>query len=625
MNGYHDRIAWIDLGAGKIEIRPIDEGFAEAFIGGGNIGAAILAGMVGPDTDPLGPENPLIFMTGPFTATTVPQGSRHEVISLSPLTGVYGESNCGGSFGLQLKRSGHDGLVITGASENPVVIIVGSEGVRLSDASGLWGLDYYQSDDLLKEELGKGIVTAMIGPAGENMVPVACICHDGRHTRVAGRTGMGAVMGSKKLKGIAVLGGRGLDTPLADPEGLKKSTRAGTKGLQERLGPWAETGTPNAVQFFDRVGNLPISNWRGARAPEIAEKTTGAAIYGTIQVKRTGCKRCPVVCGRTVEVEDGPYATDGVIEGPEYETLALFGTNQMVDDVKAITKANEMCNRLGLDTISTGSIIAFANECYEKGVLTADDTGGLELGFGKPDVTIELIKLIAAADDKLGRALGRGVRRASEEFGGGSDQFAVQVKGLELPAHDPRFSWGQALSYATGNRGACHLTSLAGSYETGEDPVPELGYDEPHHGQSAGGKAEFTIKLQNLMNVLDSLVVCKFSMFRCGATVSQFLEWYNLVTGRGIDLDEFMEIGERGFTLKRMINNRRGITSKDDVLPPRMLTLDKVGEGVDLKVPDMKTMIADYYRRREWDTDGRPGSKSIRRLGLERWEQSAGV
>jgi aldehyde:ferredoxin oxidoreductase len=619
MNGYHNRVAWIDLTQRRIDFRPFEAGDAGNFIGGGMMGAAILARLTNGDVDPLGPDNPLIFMTGPFTATSAPSGSRFSVVSMSPLTGIFGEATCGGGFGFQLKRSGLDGIVLTGISDSPVVLVIDGEKIAFRDAEDLWGRDYYVTDEQMKDEYGKGAVTAMIGPAGENLVPLACICSNGRHTRVAGRTGMGAVMGSKKVKGIVVRGGSKIETPLADAAGLKASTRATVPGYQERLGPWAVNGTPNAVQFFERVGNLPINNWRDARNPHIGASTTGASIYDSIQVKRAGCKSCPVICGRTVEVTDGEYATEGVVEGPEYETLALFGANQMVDDVKAITKANELCNRLGLDTMSTAGVIAFANECWEKGVLTKADTGGLELGFGKGVPILALIRRMAGAEDDVSRALGGGSRHAASVFGGDSDEYSVQCKGLEFPAHDPRYSWGQALSYATGPRGACHLSSLAGSWETGEDPIPELGYPEPHPAQEREGKAEFTIKTQNLMNVLDSLVVCKFSMFREGATVTNFLDWYNLITGAGIDQDGLMDAGDRGFTLKRMINNRCGITRKDDILPPRMRTLKRIGEDVNLDVPPLAPMLSDYYQLRGWTEEGRPSAETVKRLGLGGW------
>ena len=427
MHGYHDRIAWIDLTERTVEVRPFAPGDIEDFIGGSNMGAAILARLTDAHTDPLGPDNPVIFMTGPFTATKAPMGSRHEVVALSPLTGIYGESNAGGAFAFKLKRSGLDGLVFTGASPAPVMLVVDGGEIRLRDAADLWGRDYFAADDAVKAELGAGTTTAMIGPAGENLVPMACVCHNGRHTRVAGRTGLGAVMGSKGLKGIAITATGTMETPVADADGLEASLRGTRRHIQERLKPFATLGTPGIVVGYERVGNLPINNFRDARAPQLAERIDGTVLEETIRKKRVGCQRCPVVCSRTVEVADGPYATDGAVEGPEFETLAGFGSMQLIDDLPAIAKINELCNRLGLDTISTAGAVAFANECWEKGILGGQETGGLQLGFGRPDAVIALVERIGRAGDEFARTLGRGVRHAAEVFGGSAAECALHV------------------------------------------------------------------------------------------------------------------------------------------------------------------------------------------------------
>ena len=618
MYGYHDRIAWIDLTRRNIEVRPLEAGDGENFIGGSNMGAAILARLTDADTDPLGPDNPLIFMTGPFTATKVSMAPRHEVVALSPLTGIYGESNCGGSFAWQLKRSRLDGLVFTGASEAPVVLVVDGGDMALREAADLWGRDTYDCDDALEAELGGRSVTALIGPAGENLVRFACICHDGRRTRVAGRTGLGAVMGSKRLKGIVVTGKGRAQTPVADGAGLEASLRAAMPDVREKLKPFGTLGTPGIVVPYERIGNLPINNFRDARAPELAERIDGSVLAETIQARRTGCRRCPVVCGRTVEVAQGPFATGGVVEGPEFETLAGFGSMQLNGDLAAIARINELCNRLGLDTISTAGVVAFANECWEKGAITAADTGGLELGFAKPAAMVALVERIAGAGDGLSRILGHGVRRAARILGGDAEEYALQVKGLESPAPDPRFSWGHALGYATSNRGACHMSSGVSFFENSV-ALPELGYDEPFPHRRREGKARHLIHLQNLMGIEDSLVVCRFSMINNAARLGHFLDWYNLVTGRGIGLDTLMAVGARGFNLKRMINNRRGITRKDDQLPPRMRTLKKVGDDVDYDVPPLSQLLSDYYELRGWTEEGRPGAAVIRDLGLEAW------
>lgn len=617
MYGFHDRVGWVDLTSGRIEIRPAEPGDWERFVGGSNAGAAILARLTDGSTDPLGPGNPLIMMTGPFTGTKVPSAQRYAVVTLSPLTGIFAESNCGGSFGWWLKRAGLDGLVITGASGRPVVLVAGMDGLRLEDAGDLWGSEVYACDDRLKERFGPDITAAIIGPAGENQVRVAGIMHEGRHTRAAARCGVGAVMGSKRLKAVVVRQGGTWETPVHDPAGLLGAARSSQARIRERLSAFGANGTPGGIINYDRLGNLPINNWRDARAPELAARIGAPAIQEHIQVKRWGCRGCPIVCGRIVEVRDGPYRTDGIVEGPEYETLVALGSLQRNDDLKGIAKANELCNRLGVDTMSTGGIIAFANECWEKGLIGKADTDGLELGFGRVDVIIELIRRIAHGEGAFARLLGLGVREAARRIGGGAEECAMQVKGMEPAYHDPRFSWGQALSYATANRGPCHLATLAHGFELAAT-LPEFGFNEPHPGRQAEGKAKLVFHLQNFMNLMDSLIGCKFTMFADTLHIAEhYLSWYNQIVGRDLDLDRFMSLGERGFTLKRMINNRRGISRKDDLLPPRWRTLRKVGEGVNFGVPPIAPMLSDYYDLRGWTEEGRPAAATVRRLGLE--------
>jgi aldehyde:ferredoxin oxidoreductase len=616
MFGYHDRVAWIDLTRSKIEVRPIGEEDAQRYVGGANLGAAYLARLTDGDTDPLGPDNPLIYMTGPFTATGVPGGSRHEIIALSPQTGIYGESNSGGAFGRHLKLSGLDGIVFTGASDKPVALVIDGDRMHLRDARDWWGKDVFETDDAVQAEFGKGTISSVIGPAGENKVLLACIAHDGRETRMAGRCGMGAVMGSKNLKAVVITRKGKTLHPLADEEGLAASTREITPKMRDSLSLFVKYGTPGSLGNFERLGNLPIENWRRARATELAEKIYGITLADTIMVRRAGCKRCPFQCARVVNVEEGPYAINEVVEGPEYETLGSFGSMQMVDNLEAISKANELCNRYGLDTISTGTTIAFANECFEKGILTAADTDGLQLGFNRPDENIELVRRIAFADSEIGRILGQGERRAAQVLGHGAQEYAVEVKGLEMPMHDPRFSWSHALSYATGNRGACHLTSLGHAFEIGIT-YPEIGYKEPAQGRVADDKARLVCHLQNMMNMRDSLIFCNFTLINNAAKATHFVEWYNHVTGRSIDFDEFDFLGARGFTLKRMINNRRGITRKDDDLPPRMRTLRKKGQDIDFDVPPLYPMLSEYYDLRGWCEEGRPTAETVKKYGLE--------
>ena len=615
MYGYHNKVAWIDLTQRRVNIKGLDKMDAESFVGGGSLGALYLARLIHADTDPLGPENPLIFMVGPFTATPVPASSRHEVISLSPLTGIYGESNCGGSFGWHLKRSGFDGLVITGASKVAVSIIIDGDRIFFRVSEDLWGQDVFAVDTRLKTEFDDKGVTAVIGPAGERGVKFASISHNGRNTRSAGRCGMGAVMGGKKLKALMITSKGNQSVSVADPEGLKTSVRKALKVIQERLKIFGEMGTPGGVINYNRLGNLPIHNWQTAQDESLAQKISSATLQDTLYVKRSGCRFCPIQCGRLVENPHGPFALDSLQEGPEYETLAVFGSLCVNDNLEAIAKANEICNRMGMDTISTGSAIAFTMECVEKGILSDKELEGVDLGFGKPEGMLEMVRRIAFREGKLAILLGEGVREASRKIGQGSEAYALHVKGLELPMHDPRFSWGHAISYATSNRGACHLSSFSHPFEMSV-AFPEMGYLAPYAGRSREGKAQWTIHLQHLMNLLDSFCICKFTLLNNALTLSHFTQWYNLITGCNLNVEAMMTIGERAFTLKRMINNLRGISRKDDNLPPRMSTLKKQGEGIDFDVPPLLPMLSEYYDLRGWTEQGKPGQETISRLGL---------
>ena len=423
-------------------------------------------------------------------------------------------------------------------------------------------------------------------------------------------------MGAKKLKAVLATSRGRAGNPIADPEGLRSAPRAVLPVIKEKLELFSQFGTTGGVAGYHKLGNLPINNWRDARAPELAEKTTGTTMKETIWVARAGCKACPIQCGRLVENPDGPFALDGRMEGPEYETLGVFGALCLNDDLEAIAKANEICNNLGLDTISAGAALAFAMECVEKGILGPEDLEGVDLGFGKPEGMVEMLGRIGRREGKLGRLLGQGVRVAAQTIGQGAEEFSVETKGLEYPMHDPRFSWGHALSYATSNRGACHCASLSHMFEIGIN-LPELGYEKSVPGRQLEGKATFTMVLQNLMTLLDSLVQCKFSMINNTLTVTNFQDFYNCITGRGISVEELMAAGDRAFTLKRTINNQRGITRKDDMLPPRFRTLRKKGGEIDFGVPPLLPLLSEYYDARGWTEEGRPQEATLRKLGIE--------
>jgi len=615
MKGLHNRLAWVDLSRGKVSVKPIDPDKVSLFLCGSGLAAAYLLEMTGPHTDPLGPDNPLILMTGLFVNTPLPLSTRHVYVTLSPLTGIFAESSCGGSLAWHLKRSGLDGLVITGTASQPTVLIIDDQKIYLSSALDLWGQDAFRVDETLRAKIDLKGVSAVIGPAGENLVRYASISHNGRHTRSAGRCGIGAVMGAKKLKAIMVTSRGKSKNPVAKPQDLKSSAAEATDEIRNRLRMFGKLGTAGGLATYEAFGNLPIENWRKASAPELSAKITGSMIAERLMVKRSGCFRCPVRCGRLVEVTKGPFTTGGIVEGPEYETVAAMGSLCMVDNLEAIAKANELCNRLGLDTMSTGGAIAFAMEALELGLLSSTQLDGLDLSFGNAEALIAMIERIAYRQSDLAWLLGEGVTRAANEIGKAAEEIALTTKGLEFPMHDPRFSWGQALSFATSNRGACHLAGFCHLFEM-STALPELGYNKPFPRQQREGKAGFVIALQHIMTLADSLCLCKFAFIANTVTLSLFHLWFTQVSGVNCNLEKFLEYGERIFNLKRLINNSRDISRKDDILPSRMRTLKRKGPDYVHDVPPLHQMLSDYYELRGWREDGRPTKETLERLGL---------
>ena len=610
--GYAGRILRVDLSRGRIRKVSIEHSLLRRFIGGSGLAAKILFDETRPDIDPLSPENLLIFMTGPVTATNVPMSGRYQVVSKSPLTGIYGESDSGGSWGPELKKAGFDGVVISGRSAKPVYLWISDGIAELRDASHIWGLDTYETDRAVRDETDRYAVIACIGPAGEKLARIAGIINDGKHGRAAARCGLGAVMGSKLLKAIAVRGTGGIE--VADPDGLQESIRKIAPSIIEKAKRLHDYGTSGGMTSIEAIGDLPIKNWLLGSWREGAERLSGQEMARTILSGRYYCRGCIVGCGREVSFEDERY---GRVEGagPEYETLAMIGANCLIDDLKAVAKANELCNRYGLDTISTGAVIAFAMEAYEHGLISREETGGIKLVWGDPNAMLSMIDKIGRRESKLGWILGEGVMRAAEKIGGISAEFAIHVKGLELPAHDPRAYYSQGVSYATSNRGACHLQSLSHIFERGVT-LPDLGFPEIQERHSTYRKGELVAKAQNLMCMFDSLKVCKFILFG-GVKPSTLVEWLNMVTGWNMTLGEFMQAGERIFNLKRLYNIREGISRKDDTLPPRILTHKRGSGGSADALPPLGELLSQYYSYRGWNEFGVPSREKVTELRLE--------
>ena len=611
LKGYIGKILHVDLSKSKIHVENLNEEWARQFIGGSGLAAKFLYEMTNERTDPLGPENPLIFMTGPFTGTSVPLSGRHAVVSRSPLTGIFGESDVGGTWGANLKKAGFDGIIATGKSKNPIYLWVHDGKWEIRDASHLWGKDTYEIDPVLKAQTHEKAVVTTIGQAGENQVPMAAIMTDGKDGRAAGRCGMGAVMGSKNLKAIVTYG---TDTvPVFDPESIARLPKEHGAQINKNAENFRKYGTSGGLSTFEAMGTLPLQNWKFVgRWEEGAEKINGFTMSETVLKGRYFCDSCVLGCGREVKIERGPYAgVDGA--GPEYETLALLGSSCLIDNLEALCFANELCNRFGLDTMSTGGAIAFGMEAYEKGLIDREDTGGIELRWGNVEALIEMIRMIAQKKG-LGEVLGKGVKRASEELGKNSIEFAMHIKGLELPAHDPRGYNAGAVGFATASRGGCHMAGLSHTFER-VLKAPEIGIPEPLDRLKVEGKGILAAKTQNLMGMMDSLKLCKFILFG-GITLTHIMKWYHNVTGREMTIDDFMKIGERIFNLKRLYNVRLGISRKDDTLPFRSLTFKRIGKGITPNLPPLGQMLSEYYEYRGWSEDGIPTPEKLKELGL---------
>ncbi|MFW6106174.1 MAG: aldehyde ferredoxin oxidoreductase family protein [Desulfovermiculus sp.] len=599
----------VDLSTGQVGKRVISEEEQRAYLGGSGIGAKILYDTTGPQTDALGPENTLIFSIGPLTGTGFPCSGRHSIVAKSPLTGLFAESDAGGRWGTELAKTGWAGLIIRGRAQDPVYVLVTDDGLQIHDAREVWGKDTFESASMLSEKWGKGVQAAVIGPAGEKQIPLACVMHDGSHARAAGRCGLGAVMGSKNLKAVLTQGTK--RPPMYDAAKLKAVTRTLNQQIKSAGHALSTCGTAGGIMSLEASGDLPIKNFRQSRWPE-AENLSGEVLAELYLTGRFHCGACPIGCGREIRIDKSPY---GPVQGagPEYESVGTLGSYCLVHDLEAVCRANDLCNRYGLDTISTGAAIALGMEAYERNLLTSQDTGGLPLEWGNGSAMVEMVRQIG---DKTGcgALLGRGVRQAARDLGPPAEEFSLHVKGLELPAHDPRAFFSSALSYATSNRGACHLAGFTHGLEESLT-MPELGYNQPFDPFTTRGKGEMVARMQDLMGLFDSLKVCKFVL---GALrIQDLLQGLQAATGQDLDLAEFMQTGERIFNLKRMFNISCGVSRKDDTLPLRVMTRARDGGRAKGQLPPLGRMLGDYYAVRGWDEFGRPRPETLQRLGLE--------
>ena len=596
MNAYAGRTVRVDLSRGRITKETIDLRLARAFVGGRGLGTKILYDEIDPKVDPLATANKLILAAGPLTGTSAPSGSRWMAITKGALTGAVASSNAGGDFGPELKYAGYDMIIVEGIAKHPAMLVIDDDSLELRSAHKLWGKNVHATEDLLHEQLGRDFKCVSIGPAGERLVRFASIMND--KNRAAGRSGVGAVMGSKKLKAIAVRGSGGVT--VADPKRFRavcldalKKLEAGTVGLRRY-------GTASLVNVINERGVLPTRNFQSGQF-EGAEAISGEAIAERILIRNRACFGCPIACGRVTAVKNGKYAGSG--EGPEYESIWALGADVGVDNLAAATKANYICNELGMDPITAGATVACAMELYEKGALT-EKQAGCKLSFGNADALVDLMTKIGYRRG-FGNVLAEGSARVARKFG--KPELFMGAKKQEFPAYDARGAVGMGLQYATSNRGGCHVRGYMVAREL-LDGAQKMNPFTPK------GKAAATIAVQDLTAALDSSGICLFTTFAIGAP--ELLAMLTAATGFDYDLDEMQRAGERIWNLERLFNQRAGLSRKDDTLPKRLLAEPMPAGPAKGKTVPLGKMLPEYYRLRGWDAEGKPTRSKLASLGL---------
>jgi len=614
--GYCGKILFVELSEGKIEEwKPSEETYRK-FIGGAGLGARFLYEKMKPGSDPLGNENILGFVTGPLTGTSAPGSGRFTVVCKSPLTNAWADSNSGGYWGPELKYAGYDAVFVKGSARGPVYLQIIEGKAELKDASQLWGRDTRETEEILKSEIGdEKIKVACIGPSGESKSLISGIVNE--NGRVAARSGVGAVMGAKRLKAVVV---RGKDkVPVAHLEKLQEVQKTyfelfKNSGFQQNL---SAHGTGGGLSFLVSIGDSALKNWSRHGTETMPSCTRLDSVnMEPFKLRRYGCHSCVVRCGAIVRVEKGEFATEGEIHRPEYETLASFGTNCSNDNIEAVIRANEICNLYGMDTIAVGNLIAFAMECYEKGLIGKEDTGGLDLSWGNAQAIVSLTKKIGRRDG-FGALLADGPRAAADQIGRGAEKWAMHVCGQALPYHDPRTSPTQGTGYFADASPGRHMESsgtqtLENGGALGNDPVlstPAL----DRYGDYASKGPMLALGAQ-FFQVFSSAGLC--ALLLLGSTVPT-AEYVRAVTGWEMDWSEALKAGKRILTLRQAFNAREGIVPGDFCLPERLVQPLGVGVSAGQKI-DFETMKASYFEAMGWDLrSGRPYPATWRELGLD--------
>ena len=607
--GYMGQFLVADLSLQQAYSVPLPDWLKKDFVGGKGFGAKLLYDLTPEGADPLGPENVIMFMAGPLTATAAPS-MRACVITQSPLTGIYLDSFFGGRFGPEIRFAGYDGLIITGRSETPTTLWIKDDQVEFRSAAQIWGTDALTANERVKKELdAPGAQVVTIGQAGENRVRFALISCE--FNRQAGRGGAGAVMGSKNLKAVAIQGRRLVK--VHDPPAFQKACRLATEDINasDACAALTDSGTSNAVPFSNTVGTLPFRNFFDQVDPK-ADRLGDAGQKKHLFLGKAACFGCPIRCSQMGAVRTGKYAHQ-ITDIVEYESAALIGSNLDIHDIRAVAHLVKLCDSYGLDSMSTGGVLGFAFEAVEKGIITAPD--GISLTFGSVAGAEYLIRSIALQDNDLGRLLGQGVKRAASQLGQGADAYALHVKGLELPGWAPRGTPGMGLAYMTADRGACHQRGFMVAYELGGKPYQ----GKPVQPYSLSQKAEILIGEQDYLSGLDTLVKCDFGAF--GVKPEQYALLFKAATGRQADAAFFQRVGERIWNQIRLYNLRAGLTSRQDRLPRRIVNEPLPGgphKGRRISNREMDSMLADYYTLRGWDDRGRPTDEKLQALRLDK-------
>jgi aldehyde:ferredoxin oxidoreductase len=608
---YTGRVLRVDLSTGHTAEMALTENDIRTYFLGSGMAARLFCDEVDPARDALDPRSPLYVFAGLLTGSILPTACRSTWCGRSPLTGIWGESNVGGYWGAELRFAGLDGLIVTGRAAEPVYLWIdgrsGTAAVR--PAARTWGVDYVQAEEALRRETDPQARVAGIGPAGEHGVRFAAVmAGEGLHVRAAGRTGMGALMGSKQLKAIVVRGERRPAYP--DAAGLAAAVRAANRRIRDMTRSMSEYGTAGGIVGAEKAGGLPLRNWQDGSWPAGAQAISGQRLRTEFFVEHSRCFGCPIGCGKVVQAEwEGAHI---VAHGPEYETLCGFGGMLLDDNLPGLIAVNERCNRYGLDTISTSAVIAFATEAFQRGLLGPVDTGGLVLRWGDTATTLQLVDRIAHREG-FGDRLAEGTRALARELGPEAEAFAAQVKGLEIAFHDPRAYTAMAAVFATANRGGCHMEGPCYWNHWGL-AMPELGFPEKVDPADAVGQAGLAVAYQDYVSVYNPLGLCKF-IIKAELGPAALAHWLRLAVGWEIAPEELLRTGERLYNLKRLLSMRLGVTRADDTLPARLLVEPRpTGEAAG-RLPELATMLVEYDRRRGWE-HGRPTAARLEELGI---------